>query len=77
MNNRVTSTFTAVHDCQVVAIDNNLKHLLEQLYQRPVLDKEYMRAYRKKENPFEININEKIYTIKEFSHKNKKQNPQQ
>lgn len=66
MDKRVKNIYTALWECKVVAVDNNLKSLLSKIYGRKVSDAEYMKAYRIKTNPFEIEIMDKKYTINVF-----------
>ncbi|MGH1520572.1 hypothetical protein [Chryseobacterium sp. JK1] len=49
-----------------MAVDTNLKNLLEKLYKRDVSNAEYMKAYRSKDSKFELTINDEVYTINKF-----------
>lgn len=66
MDKRLKNIFTAVHNCNVVAVDTNLKNLLEKIYQRKLTSAEYMKAYRNKSSKFDIVINDKNFTINVF-----------
>lgn len=66
MDKRLKNIFTALDKCKVVAVDTNLKNLLEKLYGRSLTNAEYMKAYRSKSAKFEVLINEKTYTINTF-----------
>ncbi|WP_312900198.1 hypothetical protein [Chryseobacterium taichungense] len=70
MDKRVKSIYTALSECKVIAVDNNLKSLLSKIYGRAVTHAEYMKAYRSKTNPFEIDIEGKIFVINLFENKN-------
>lgn len=66
MDKRLKNIFTALYKCKVAAVDTNLKNLLEKLYERPISNAEYMKAYRAKSTKFEVSVNDKIYTINTF-----------
>ena len=66
MDKRLKNIFTALYKCKVVAVDTNLKNLLEKIYEREITNAEYMKAYRSKDSKFELTINDKVYTINKF-----------
>lgn len=66
MDKRVKNIYTALWECKVVAVDNNLKSLLSKIYGRKISDAEYMKAYRIKTNPFDVIVGEKTFTINIF-----------